>query len=310
MPALQDLLNQIVDYAGLFPPAALPLPAVVKNYEKYVDSEQSWMLARLIIPAMKLEQFANYFGELYPNGLDQPKWKISALVPPVNAEDNGWQNAWDAIAAFNQNHDFAVVDTIEGKLPTADLLDATISGMPEGIAAFLEVAHGDPDSILQALSQVTRPNTFAKIRTGGVTEDLVPAPQVVAHFIATCAAKNIGFKATAGLHHPLRNEFPLTYQTDSIRGTLHGFLNVFVAAALANCHGWTAEQLLPVLQSGVAGDFDLAEDGIRFGDTLLTNEQLQQTRQNFAISFGSCSFIEPIEDLTALGWLANDAKTV
>mgnify|MGYP001195919552 CR=1 FL=1 len=41
-----------------------------------------------------------------------------------------------------------------------------------------------------------------------------------------------GAEANAGLHHPLCSEQPFTYAADSPRGTLHGFLNVFVAAAL------------------------------------------------------------------------------
>ena len=61
MSALRALLSEVVDYAGLFPPAALPLPAVIKNYEEYVPSENNWMLARLILPADRLSEFATLY---------------------------------------------------------------------------------------------------------------------------------------------------------------------------------------------------------------------------------------------------------
>lgn len=310
MPALHQLLNEIIDYAGLFPPASLPLAAVIKNYEKYQASEQNWMLARLIIPATQLPKFAKIFSELFPEGLDQPQWKISALVPPVNADEDGWKNAWQAIHEFNSAHSFAVVDTIEGKLPTVDLLPKTIDELPDGIAAFLEIPLADQNASIEALSKVTRPQTFAKIRTGGVTEDLIPESRLVANFIASCAAHQLGFKATAGLHHPIRNEFPLTYHSESVTGTMHGFLNVFVAASLAKIHQFSAEQLVPVLNSSDGSDFSVTEQGVRYRDVSISAKQCIDVRQQFAISFGSCSFIEPVEELTELGWLANDAKTV
>ena len=39
-------------------------------------------------------------------------------------------------------------------------------------------------------------------------------------------------KATAGLHHALRGDYRLTYEPDSARRTMHGFVNLVLAAAL------------------------------------------------------------------------------
>jgi hypothetical protein len=72
----------------------------------------------------------------------------------------------------------------------------------------------------------------AKIRTGGETADKFPAAESAVEFIRLCGAANVAFKATAGLHHPLRSVHRLTYQPGSPSGMMHGFLNVFLAAAL------------------------------------------------------------------------------
>lgn len=310
MSVLKKLLFQITDYAGLFPPAALPLAAVIKNYEKYVPGDYHWMLARLIIPSGKLSEFAKLYQQLFPGGLDHQAWKISALIPPIDAGENAFSNAMESIESFNQDHKFAQVDTVEGRLPTADLIDSTVSALSESLSAFLEIPFAAPNQTIEKLAATGRPHTFAKIRTGGVEAELIPSSEQVANFIASCARENLGFKATAGLHHPLRGEFPLTYQTDSPRGTMHGFINVFTAACLARHHGWTSEQLVSVLESRDPDFLVISDDQISVDGQVITASEIESTRNDFAISFGSCSFMEPIDDLIRLGWLADAAKPV
>ena len=207
MSALRQLLHNIIDYAGLFPPAGLPLQEVVQNYSQYAPGEHNWMLARLIVPASRLTAFAETFRSLFPDGLDQPPWKISTLIPPVNAEDDGFGNAMRTIEQFNADNDFAIVDTVEGKLPSQNLVDDTCKELLDSLSAFLEIPHADPNPTISRLAAFDRPNTFGKIRTGGVTPDLIPTAERVANFMCHCASTNLGFKATAGLHHPLRAEF-------------------------------------------------------------------------------------------------------
>jgi hypothetical protein len=118
----------------------------------------------------------------------------------------------------------------------------------------------------------------AKIRTGGLTPDAYPSAETLAGFLCRAAKARIAFKATAGLHHPLPSP------------PMHGFVNVFLAAALA-WHGAGEAEVL-----GALADAEWAWHG-------LTAEQIRSARRGFAISFGSCSFEEPVEDLRGLGWL-------
>ncbi len=128
-----------------------------------------------------------------------------------------------------------MVDSLEIKTDSPENVLETIPKLPPGIQAFLEVdCQSDPGPSLAAIARRADGGiSFAKIRTGSVRADQIPTTEQVARFIAACAAHSIGFKATAGLHHPLRNEYRLTYDDNPPRAMLHGFLNVFVAALLA-----------------------------------------------------------------------------
>lgn len=313
MTALRQLLSNIVDYAGLFPPAGLPLPQVIKNYARYIHSENCWMLARVIVPAMKLPEFVDQYLHLFSEDdtdSNQTRWKISALIPAVDANDGGFAKAIEEILRFNQACPFAKVDTVEGKLPTPDLAAPTCEQLPDQLAAFLEIPFADPEPGIQAISHVQRNNTFGKIRTGGMTSDLIPSVECVARFIATSANHGLGFKATAGLHHPLRGKFGLTYEPDTECDVMHGFINVFLAACFARAKAWTAPQLIAVLQNTDASSIQISDEAITFNGNPLTSREIASVRKEFAISFGSCSFEEPIEDLTNLDWLAAASKTV
>ncbi len=142
----------------------------------------------------------------------------------------------------------------------------------------------------------------AKIRTGGVTPDAFPTPARVARFLVAAADAGVTVKATAGLHHPLRGEYRLTYAADSPRGTMFGFLNVFLAAAFVRegLRGADVERLLEVRD---AAELVFDEDGIRWRGHTLSAEDLRRARQLGACSYGSCSFAEPVEDLHTLGLL-------
>jgi hypothetical protein len=83
---------------------------------------------------------------------------------------------------------------------------------------------------------------------------------------------------------------------------MHGFLNVFLAAALV-LNGASVAVLNHTLENQDARAFDFSDDGVRFSDWFLTTGQLETARRTFAVSFGSCSFEEPLADLRELGLL-------
>jgi len=83
---------------------------------------------------------------------------------------------------------------------------------------------------------------------------------------------------------------------------MHGFLNVFLGAALLQC-GISKEQLIGILDDTDAASFRFSGEFAHWRTLFVNENDLAETRRHFAISFGSCSFEEPIRDLQALGLL-------
>jgi hypothetical protein len=235
--SLRVLLEGLIDYAGLFPPAALTMQDAVRNYARYRDGNHAWALGKFIVPKERVKEVPAEFP-LSILGVDEVK--------------------------------------------TEDLTDCRPG-------TFIETTN------LDMIPELKRRGLRAKIRTGGITEDAFPTPESVAAFIRACRSNGVAFKATAGLHHPLRCVKPLTYEPNAAVGTMHGFLNVFLAAAMVD----DAEAILGETDPRA---FTFDDDGVSWRERRVSVEELVEMRK-FAISFGSCSFEEPISDLKELGWL-------
>ena len=126
---------------------------------------------------------------------------------------------------------------------------------------------------LDGLHEVKREGCFAKLRTGGVKPEAIPSINAVAAFIRFCAERRLPFKATAGLHHPIRAEHPLTYEANAPRAVMHGFLNVFLAAAFA----WHGEKdIEPILAETDPAAFHF-DDRAHWRERTLTAERVPRS---------------------------------
>lgn len=245
--SLRALLEGLIDYAGLFPPAALSMQDAVRNYARYRDGEYAWALGRFIVPADRADEVPSEFPT-------------------------------------------SILGIDEVKAATADDV-ARIAGDAKGRTVYVEITD------LALLDAIKHHGLRAKIRTGGVTADAFPPIGDVAKFLRAAKAAGVAFKATAGLHHPLRCLKPLTYASDAPAGTMHGFLNVFLAAALP-------EHADGILAEEEARAFTFDDEAAAWRGHRVTTEALRVMRHNFATSFGSCSFDEPVSDLRDYGWLS------
>jgi len=301
LDSVRTLFAEMVDYAGLFPPASLDMRAAALNYRQYVHGEFAWMLGRLIIPASRLSEFEEISRDLLPRGADET-WRISALLPPP--DQDAFHQGLDEMARFNETHDaeragFAVVDTVELRADSPRLIDEALDAVPDEIDLFVETPLApDPRGLIAALAGS---GARAKVRTGGVEPDMIPRTDDLVRFISACAASDVGFKATAGLHHPIRAVHPLTYEDNSPTATMHGFINVLTAASALRTGLFDEAAAADMLEEIETAMFRFGDRGVTWRDVTLDNERLALGRERFALSFGSCSFEEPVEDLQELG---------
>lgn len=290
LPPLRTLLDGLIDYAGLFPPAALPMPEAVRNYAAYRAGPDRWALGRFVVPAERLPEL-----ERAAEGLAAPgdRWLLSVLV---GANDAGQV---EAARAFNARHAASrdlVADVLEGRAGSTEGVAALAAARP-GFTLFIEVpADPDPAPLIEAIGAA---GARAKVRTGGVTTDAFPGAAQVARFLAACIRLGVPFKATAGLHHPIRAEYPLTYAPDAPRGMMFGYLNVFLAAALLHGGGSEADAT-QLLEETRLDAFSFSDHGVSWDGHRFTLADLAASRR-FALGVGSCSFDEPLDDLATAG---------
>lgn len=253
------------------------------------------MLGRLVLPASRLAELSEAARAHLPEPGSAEPWPLSALL---GADVHG---DLALVASFNTSRaGRAVVDSVELKASGKDEAAAALEALPAGLSAFVEMPL---DCDLGGFLSVLRARRArAKVRTGGVVPEAIPTTRDLARFVAACAAEGVAFKATAGLHHPIRAERALTYAPDSPRAVMHGFLNVFAAAAFARAQASPAG-LEAVLTEEDPNAFRLDDEVLAWRHLRVSTDAIAAARKGFATSFGSCSFGEPVADLEALGIL-------
>jgi hypothetical protein len=311
LASVQAFLSGLIDYAGLFPPAKLPLEQALRNYAEYRQGPDAWMLGRFIVPAARLAEVSQVGGELLAQG---PPWRFSALGcgggKTVAEYLDGVRADLEVIRAFRQRHPGrAIVDVFEVKIPEELLREPQVQLNQQFWASLNHLLCGGEADPLRVFCEATfgplwesivppMPGVGVKVRCGGLEESAFPSAEKLAFALICCRNAGRPFKATAGLHHPLRH-------TDAqLKVKMHGFLNVFGAALLAYCHNnFQADQVREVIADEDGSHFTFDSRQFWWKDFSITFDQLWHGREKFATSFGSCSFDEPREDLRALGLL-------
>lgn len=288
---LRELLTAAIDYAGLFPPAALDMDTAVRNYVSYRTSEDAAMLGRFVAPAARLNELAESLRIAAASRI-----RVSSVLGSNISAD------LDVVGDFNSRlagRD-AIVDAIEAKADRTDAIYHLASRATHGFEVFVELPLGDELELL--VDAVRAAGVRAKIRTGGITADAFPPATAVVRFIRVCLDAGVPFKATAGLHHPFTGTYALTYEQGSPRGSMFGFLNVFLAAAFLS-GGMNSADATVLLEDRDASSFTFDDRGVEWRHHRLSSPQLVETHARVFGSFGSCSFREPIDDLHAMSLL-------
>jgi len=299
MNTIRSFLLGIVDYAGLFPPAGLNMATAVNNYAQYRVSEDRDLLGRFVVPAARLDEFAEAARGLLELGDEGEPWPLSVLV------GDDLVAARKLVLNFNGGHSasselgYAQCDAIEIHAHTEGDVVAATEAFGKSFRMFFEIPlETDPGELLRAIA---RHSSSAKIRTGGVTQAAFPESAAIIRFLSRSNDLGVRFKATAGLHHALRAAYPLTYEAESVTAPMFGYLNLFLAAAFIRS-GMPEPEAREVLEERSPSAFSFSNGGAAWRSHQLTASELAATRSH-ALSFGSCSFREPVDEARALNLL-------
>ena len=322
----QALLEHLIDYAGLFPPARLPLDESIRNYIRYRGEPEAWILARFICPAERLAELNPYIHDHFT---EASPLLLSALSrggeTPESFLEN-LRNDLEAIARCVKQHGPTIaVENFETQLPANILSDG-----PDNLNRFLRAAadvfasqdippltcfYEIPKSsdwsavahTLASLNQDTAAKTTRtagrrgtlglKLRCGGLEPTDVPSVAQVATALEACRGADVMLKFTAGLHHPTRRVDP------ALGVHVHGFLNLFAAGVFGAALDLDHPDLLAIIEEEDARQFTFTDEILAWTDAEATVNEIAHARRRYVTSFGSCSFDEPRDDLRELGYI-------
>jgi hypothetical protein len=277
------LLAGMIDYAGLYPPAGLDMHTAVKNYLRYKSGHYAWALGRFVVDVKRVDEFCKAAGEDYGDV------RLSLIAPAD----------FDRKALSGLIERGIRVEAVEFKIDSFTRVELHTWRSP-GVETYMELPAGQTDPAM--LDAISAAGVRAKLRMGGVVAEAFPATKTVAGVLTALAERKLAFKATAGLHHAIRARHRFTYEPDSPRGMMHGFVNLFCAAALIH-FGKGAHAAESVLEEQDAKAWHVTPQAIEWHQFHCSAERIGEVRQKFMTSFGSCSCEEPLRDLEALGWL-------
>lgn len=312
LASVRALMSGIIDYAGLFPPAGLELPAAVGEFTSHTKGDDAWMLARFVIAAGRLDELSALLEDL-PDPPTPLRLSVLGRGGVTRARFTaGLADDLAVLERFQTSHgDQVEIDQLElrlpeapGEIPFAVAEALELLGDHPDVVPFLEVSllegwRGRIQRAIGALSSVAGAGRKAglKIRCGGADASAVPSPVAVTAALAASRRTGIPLKATQGLHHPVRR-FDSTLET-----TIHGFFNLFVAGVLGRAHSLTEERVLDIVVDEDPGSFRFSNTALRWRDLAAEVDDVVAARQTTVTSFGSCSFTEPRDDLRQLGLL-------
>jgi len=314
--SLRTLMAGLIDYAGLYPPAKLDMQPAAEAFARHIRGEFEFALGRFICPVSRLPEFSEHAAALMPGTfatsgyrehaeVTRP-WGVSVILDQPLPES--LEPSLDEIDAFNAHHaheqnGLAKIDTVELKVASPLHIDDVLDALPDDIFPFFEFdIAGDPRGYAAALAgNADSGGAAAKLRCGGIRPEMVPPAEQIADALVALVAADVPFKATAGLHHPCRATQNLTYDPNPPRAVMHGFINVFLGAALARAHRLDRDRLTAILNEQDPRAFTFTNDRAAWRDLSIDAASLAKARETFALSYGSCSFDEPFEDLRNLG---------
>ena len=302
--AKRALLDRLIDDAALFPPASLAMRPALRAHARHKESAYWWIGGRFVVPASRLDEFA-----ATRTGRDPIDLAVVLNAAALGARGDTVRADLERVERI-RHLDGVTVSSFEARLPRLTLDAAAMQRIvadiaeryPTGDVAFWYESTYDAGwqvppatwlATLAAARGAAPPNLTlgAKVRCGGAAPGATPSIEDLAAFIAAAHSHDVPWKATAGLHHPVRAQ------------QAHGFLNVFIAGVALHGGAIESAAVPEVLAETDPRAFVVDPAHIGWRDARLEAEQVAAARER-CVSLGSCSFDEPVNDLRELGMLS------
>jgi hypothetical protein len=276
-PGVPPLLARLVDDAALFPPSGVNVVDAVKSHLAARRAPYAGVIGFLQCPISRLGALVSALRKARPA---QP-------VALSLVADTGLGGLPKAISTALDNTKLLDLRMIEVPAPSdvdANWLVQLTEFVPDDVVRVVEPRRGRPEW-LTGVRRVAEAGCWPKLRCGGQSVESFPSVEEVADFLAIATSTGRPFKATAGLHHAVR-------QHDQSTGlTHHGLLNMLVGTAHAVSGAGAHEALRCTDAATLAAEASaLSEDSARV------------VREVFAC-YGSVSLTDPVVDLVRLGLL-------
>lgn len=321
MDVVQALMARSLDYAGLFPPAKLPLDKAIVEYSAIRGDPHQWFAARFVLPVARASEFAQEArSELAEASKQHLPWHLTTLIrsaPSIGEALELLRAEIHLLRGLLDTHpDSLALDSCELPLP-----DELLSSHDQELArSFFYEAYRIFDEAQMKVPvfwEVNLQKSFEhialaahhlnlteagraclKFRTGGLTAAAIVSPEALAHAFRVTTQHKVPFKLTAGLHLAMRHFDP------AVGADVFGFLNVFVAAVLHWTKSLSETELKLLLEEKSEGTISFSDEGISWKNYSASIADIRHVRNVGLRSFGSCSFYEPIDDLKALKLLS------
>lgn len=275
MTPASHLFGGILDDAAIFPPGNSPLDEAVEAHHEHLEAAYAGLVGSFVVTDLRLPEVvrAGIGLSVVVTGGAGSIEGVARLASRAQARLAGVEIALRDVEdpAGNARRVALAVTTARD----AGLLDLDVP-------IYVELPHVANSRLWLESADVVAEHEFRlKFRTGGLEAELFPPPHALGKWIDAALDRETPFKCTAGLHNAVAHTEPATGFEH------HGFLNV-LAATEATLAGGDAAAVLAERDPATIVD--------------LVDRAPASTRRWFT-SFGTCSVLEPIEDLVNLGLL-------
>jgi hypothetical protein len=288
MVAPPVLFDGWIDDAAMFPPGNASVDEAVGAHLRYRRSWFASLIGPLLVSDLKLAEVGRTLRQVRMSG--GPEGTLPLAVSVVNTSGAG--GLLSLVSREIEGVQLAAVETalrdLDDLAGNAGRVVSAAGQLDDAVRVFVEIPYAPGWE--KAVAVVEAAGFYGKLRTGGLEPVDTPPSDQLARQLSVLIEADLPFKATAGLHHAVALS-----GSDPGRPRQHGFLNLLIAVEEL-VDGGSASEAADLL--GESGRQSVLARVAAWNDT-----QASRIRRRFR-SFGCCGVLDPINDLAALGLIA------